>query len=70
MKHIFKAILLPALVLPLMLTSCSEDRDSNPTLNLSQASSQFTLNMPGNAVNNTYDLINAENLVLTCNQPN
>ena len=70
MKHIFKAILLPALVLPLMLTSCEEDRDSNPTLDLSQASAQFTLNMPGNAVNNTYDLINAENLVLTCNQPN
>ena len=70
MKHIFKAILLPALVLPLMLTSCEEDRDSNPTLDLSQASTPFTLNIPGNAVNNTYDLINAENVVLTCNQPN
>ena len=70
MKHIFKAILLPALVLPLMLTSCEEDRDSNPTLDLSQASTTFTLNMPGNAVNNTYDLIIAENVVLTCNQPN
>ena len=70
MKHIFKTLLLPALVLPLLFASCSEDRDSNPTLNLSQASSQFTLNMPGNAANNTYDLINAENLLLTCNQPN
>ena len=70
MKHIFKAILLPALVLPLMLTSCEEDRDSNPTLDLSQASTPFTLNMPGNAVKNTYDLIHAENVVLTCNQPN
>ena len=61
---------MPALVLPLLFAACSEDRDSNPTLNLSHASDQFKLNMPGNAVNNTYDLINAENIILTCNQPN
>ena len=61
---------MPALVLPLLFAACSEDRDSNPTLNLSHATDQFTLNMPGNAVNNTYDLINAENIILTCNQPN
>ena len=70
MKHIFKTLLMPALVLPLLFAACSEDRDSNPTLNLSHASDQFKLNMPGNAVNNTYDLINAENIILTCNQPN
>jgi hypothetical protein len=70
MKHIFKTLLMPALVLPLLFAACSEDRDSNPTLDLSHASDQFTLNMPGNATNNTYDLINAENLLLTCNQPN
>lgn len=70
MKHIFKTLLMPALVLPLLFAACSEDRDSNPTLNLSHATDQFTLNMPGNAVNNTYDLINAENIILTCNQPN
>jgi len=61
---------MPALVLPLLFAACSEDRDSNPTLDLSHASDQFTLNIPGNAANNTYDLINAENLLLTCNQPN
>jgi hypothetical protein len=70
MKHIFKTLLMPALVLPLLFAACSEDRDSNPTLDLSHASDQFTLNIPGNAANNTYDLINAENLLLTCNQPN
>lgn len=70
MKHIFKTLLMPALVLPLLFAACSEDRDSNPTLNLSHATDQFTLNMPGNAVNNTYDLINADNIILTCNQPN
>ena len=69
MKHIFKTMLLPLLALPLALVSCEEDRDSNPTLNVSQASKGFVLNMPATATNNTYDLVNAENLHLTCSQP-
>jgi hypothetical protein len=70
MNHLFKSILLPLLALPVLLASCANDRDSNPTLDLSHAGDAFTLNMPGNAVNNTYDLANAENVILTCNQPN
>lgn len=70
MKHIFKLLLLPALALPLLLTSCSEDRDSNPTLDLSHVGEPFVLNVPSYAANNTYDLASAENLTLTCTQPN
>ena len=69
MKKILKLMLLPAMALPLFLTSCDEDRDSNPTFNDSQKS-QFTLNVPGNAANNTYDLASAQSLTLTCSQPN
>ena len=69
MKHIFKAMLMPVLALPLMLASCETDNNSNPTLDLSQATS-FVLNVPGNAANNTYDLLNGERLNLTCSQPN
>lgn len=63
-------MLLPALVLPLLFTSCDEDRDSNPTLDLSHLSEGFVLNTPALAENNTYDLNSAKNLVLTCSQPN
>ena len=70
MKKIFKFMLLPALVLPLLLTSCDEDRDSNPTLDLSHLAEGFVLNTPALAENNTYDLNSAKNLVLTCSQPN
>lgn len=70
MKHIFKTMLLPALVLPLMLVSCDDDRDSNPTLDVSHASDGFVLNVPSNAANNTYDLASATSLELTCSQPN
>lgn len=69
MKHIIKTMLLPLLALPFALLSCEEDRDSNPTINVAQASQGFVLNMPGNAANNTYDLVNAESLHLTCSQP-
>ena len=63
-------MLLPALVLPLLFTSCDEDRDSNPTLDLSHLADGFVLNTPALAENNTYDLSSAKNLVLTCSQPN
>ena len=63
-------MLLPALVLPLLFTSCDEDRDSNPTLDLSHLADRFVLNTPALAENNTYDLSSAKNLVLTCSQPN
>lgn len=70
MKKIFKFMLLPALVLPLLFTSCDEDRDSNPSLDLSHLAEGFVLNIPALAENNTYDLNSAKNLVLTCSQPN
>ena len=70
MKKIFKFMLLPALVLPLLFTSCDEDRDSNPTLDLSHLAEGFVLNTPALAENNTYDPYCAKNLVLTCSQPN
>ena len=63
-------MLLPALVLPLLFTSCDEDRDSNPPLDLSHLADGFVLNTPALAENNTYDLNSAKNLVLTCSQPN
>ena len=63
-------MLLPALVLPLLFTSCDEDRDSNPTLDLSHLSEGFVLNTPALAENNTYDLKSAKSLKLTCSQPN
>ena len=70
MKKIFKFMLLPALVLPLLFTSCDDDRDSNPTLDLSHLAEGFVLNTPALAENNTYDPYYAKNLVLTCSQPN
>ena len=63
-------MLLPALVLPLLFTSCDDDRDSNPTLGLSHLSEGFVLNTPALAENNTYDLKSAKSLKLTCSQPN
>ncbi len=61
---------MPALVLPLLFTSCSDDNDSNPTLDLSHAADGFVLNTPAYAENNTYDLASASSLTLTCSQPN
>ena len=69
-KIFFKLMLLPAMVLPLLFTSCSDDNDSNPTLDLSHAADGFVLNTPAYAENNTYDLASANNLTLTCSQPN
>lgn len=70
MKNIFKMMLLPALALPLLLTSCDKDLDSNPTLDLSHVNEQFQLNVPSYATNYTYDLTTSESLTLTCTQPN
>lgn len=70
MKKIFKFMLLPVLVLPMLFTSCDDDRDSNPTLDLSHIADGFVLNKPAIAENNTYDLKSAKSLTLTCSQPN
>ncbi len=51
------------------ITACDEDNDDNPTLDLSHVDEGFVLNTPANAENNTYDLVNAESLELTCSQP-
>lgn len=49
------------------LTSCSEDRDSNPTL---AAPTSFVLNVPAYATDgNIYDLSKSETLHLTTTQP-
>ncbi len=48
-KIFFKLMLLPAMVLPLLFTSCSDDNDSNPTLDLSHAADGFVLNTPAYA---------------------
>lgn len=62
-------MVLPVLAMPLLFTSCDEDRDSNPTLDLSHVKETFQLNVPEYAQNNTYDLIEADNVTLTCVQP-
>lgn len=70
MKNLYKFMLLPAMVLPLIFTSCDEDRDDNPTVDFSHVGENFVLNTPANAENNTYDLASATSLQLTCTQPN
>ena len=71
-KHLFNIGCILALLATVALctTSCSKDDDSNPTLDLSHAGEGFVLNVPANAANNTYDLAAAENVELTCHQPN
>lgn len=69
MKNIIKSLVLPllALVAIPMLTACSEDRDSNPTL---QDATTFHLNTPAIAQGeSTYDLAKGATLNLTCSQP-
>lgn len=70
MRHINKLMLLSVLALPMAFASCSDDRDSNPTLDTSHVQDGFVLNVPANAANNTYDLVSASSLELTANQPN
>lgn len=65
MKKIFKIVLLSIFALPLF-TACETDDDSNPIL---KDPSSFPLNVPANALNNVYDLKNAQIIELTCSQP-
>lgn len=65
MKKIYKSLLFLAVAAVPFLTSCDEDRDSNPTLSIP---SSFVLNTPGLAASNVYDLPNGI-INLTTNQP-
>ena len=65
MKNIIKSALLVVMSLTLM-TACSDDNDSNPTI---QSPTEFKLNTP--ALENTpIDLANSAKIMLTCSQPN
>lgn len=65
MKNIIKSALLVVMSLTLM-TACSDDNDSNPTI---QSPTEFKLNTP--ALQDTpIDLANSSKIVLTCSQPN
>lgn len=65
MKNIIKSVLLVVMSLTLM-TACSDDNDSNPTI---QSPTEFKLNTP--ALENTpIDLANSSKIILTCSQPN
>lgn len=52
----------------LALSSCSDDRDDNPTMP-EQSTLKFTINTPA-LTNSLIDLSNSENIVLTGSQPN
>ena len=65
MKKIFLSLLTLSMAL-FLVTSCDEDRDSNPTF---QDAPEFVLNTPAYAANNVYDLKNSEYVVLTTSQP-
>lgn len=65
MKNIIKSALLVVMSLTLM-TACSDDNDSNPTI---QSPTEFKLNTP--ALQDTpIDLANSSKIMLTCSQPN
>ena len=65
MKNIIKSVLLVVMSLTLM-TACSDDNDSNPTI---QSPTEFKLNTP--ALQDTpIDLANSSKIMLTCSQPN
>ena len=65
MKNIIKSALLVVMSLFLM-TACSDDNDSNPTI---QSPTEFKLNTP--VLENTpIDLANSSKIILTCSQPN
>lgn len=65
MKNIIKSALLLVMSLGLM-TACSDDNDSNPTLN---TPTEFKLNTPALA-DVAIDLAHSSNIILTCSQPN
>ena len=65
MKKILKSALLLMMGL-VMLASCEDDRDDNPTV---KEPTEFVLNTPAIA-GNTIDLANSSAIVLTCSQPN
>ncbi|MBQ8050901.1 MAG: SusF/SusE family outer membrane protein [Bacteroidaceae bacterium] len=65
MKKIFLSLLTLSMAL-FLVTSCDEDRDSNPIF---QEAPSFVLNTPAYAANNVYDLKNSEYVVLTTSQP-
>ncbi|MDO5446326.1 MAG: SusF/SusE family outer membrane protein [Prevotellaceae bacterium] len=67
MKKIFN-ICIAGLVSMLCLTACSDDNDSNPTLN--EGDGSFVLNVPTYAQNNVVDLKNSSTINLTTSQPN
>jgi len=69
MKNIIKSIALSMLAVAAipMMTACSEDRDSNPTL---KDATELHLNTPAIALGeSTYDLAKGATLNLTCSQP-
>ena len=66
MNKFFNILLLSALTLP-FFTACESDTDSNPVFH---EATEFVLNEPAYAANNTYDLgIAGTTVQLTCNQP-
>lgn len=68
MKKIYNSLLLAMVAVLPMLTSCSDDNGSNPTLTLPET---FVLNTPEFAANNVYDLPASKFVNLTVNtQPN
>ena len=64
MKKIYKSLLIAMVAVLPMLTSCSDDNDSNPTLTMPET---FVLNMPEFAANNVYDLPASSSVNLTVN---
>lgn len=67
MKKIFNTLLLAVVALGLT-TSCSEDRDDNPTIGNTTLES-FVLNTPATSFENVYDLQNGSSIVFTASQP-
>lgn len=66
MNKFFNILLLSALTLP-FFTACESDTDSNPVFH---EATEFVLNEPAYAANNTYNLgIAGTTVQLTCNQP-
>ena len=67
MKKIIYSLMMAAAMLS-VTTSCSDDRDSNPTLN--ENNLELVLNTPGVSFNNVIALENSDYITLTTSQPN